>query len=134
MAVFFLLIVVNIKERLHKKWLFGYIFFQILYFVILYFTYAGLSSILIVLTVSINLFSIWFLPPQQMRLISGINGFTYLAYQISIKNLAGLLEIFALLSNMISFIKYRKKDNILYGLFLVVCLILPKDYLGLKSP
>ena len=105
MAVFFLLIVANIKERLHKEWLWGYIFFQSLYLIILYTTYAGLSSILVVLTVSINLFGIWFLPPQQMRLLGSIGCFTYLGYQMSIKNWAGVLEIAALLSNVFSFIK-----------------------------
>lgn len=111
MVVFFLLIVANIKERLHKEWLCGYIFFQSLYLIILYITYAGLSSILVVLTVSINLFSIWFLPPQKMRLVGAFNCLTYLSYQISIKNWAGLLEIFVLMSNILSFIKYRKKNG-----------------------
>ena len=112
LAVFFLLIIANIKERLHKEWLWGYIFFQSLYLVILYTTYAGISSILVVLTVSINLFGIWFLPPQQMRLIAGIGCLTYLGYLISIKNWAGFLEIFALLSNILSFIKYKKKRHL----------------------
>ena len=110
-VTFFLLIVVNIKERLGKEWLWGYIFFQSLYFIILYTTYAGISSILVVLTVSINLFAIWFWPPQKMRLAGTAGCITYLAYQISIKNWAGLLEIFALFSNVISFIKYKKKKR-----------------------
>ncbi len=108
MAVFFMLIVANIRERLNKKWLGSYLFFQALYLVILYYTYIGISSILVVLTVSITLFSVWWLPPQKMRLVGGLNGFTYLAYQISIRNWAGLLEIFVILSNFISFWKYRK--------------------------
>ena len=111
-AVFFMLIVANIKEHLHKEWIGGYIFFQSVYFIILYTTYIGISSILVVLTVSVNLFCIWFLPPQQMRFIGGINCFTYLAYQISIKNWAGLLEIFAITSNILSYIKYRKKRRL----------------------
>ena len=41
-----------------------------------------------------------------------INCFTYLAYQISIKNWAGLLEILVILSNFFSFLKYKKSDNI----------------------
>ena len=76
-AVFFMLIVANIKERLNKKWLFGYIFFQSLYLAILFYTYAGIPSI----------------------------------YQISIKNWAGLLEILVILSNLFSFLKYKKSDN-----------------------
>ena len=112
MAVFFMLIIANIKERLNKKWLFGYIFFQSLYLAILFYTYAGISSILVVTTVSITLFCIWWLPPQQMRIVGGLNCFTYLAYQISIKNWAGLLEILVILSNLFSFLKYKKSDKL----------------------
>ncbi|MBQ9035213.1 MAG: YgjV family protein [Alphaproteobacteria bacterium] len=108
MAVFFMLIVANIKERLNKRWLLGYVFFQSLYLTILFYTYGGISSVLVVTTVSVTLFCIWWLPPQQMRFIGGLNCFTYLAYQISIKNWAGLLEILVILSNLFSFLKYRK--------------------------
>ena len=106
-----MLIIANIKERLNKKWLFGYIFFQSLYLAIVFHTYVGISSILVLMTVSITLFCIWWLPPQQMRVVGGLNCFTYLAYQISIKNWAGLLEIFVILSNFFSFLKYKKSDN-----------------------
>ena len=110
MIAFAMLIIANIKERIHKEWLWGYILFQSLYFIILYITYVGISSILVVLTASIKLFSVWFLSPQKMRFLGGINSLTFLAYQISIKNWAGLLEIFSLLSNVFSFIKYKKKN------------------------
>lgn len=105
---FFMVIVANIKERLNKKWEWGYIFFQSLYIAILCYTYAGISSILVVISVSITLFYIWWLPPQLMRIVGGMNGIIYLAYQISIKNWAGLLGVFIILSNLFSFLKYRK--------------------------
>lgn len=110
-AVFFMLIIANIKEYLNKKWLLGYLFFQGIYLAILYYTYAGASSVLVVTTVSVTLFCIWWLPPQKMRFVGGINGFTFLAYQISIKNWAGLLEIFVILSNFISYLKYKKLNK-----------------------
>ena len=95
---FFMLIVANIKERLNKRWLGFYILFQSLYLLILYYTFVGLSSVLIVTTVSMTLFCIWWLPPQQMRFVGGLNSFTCLAYQITIKNWAGLLEIFVIVT------------------------------------
>ena len=107
-VIFIMLIVVNIKEYLNKQWTIGYIFFQIVYFAILFYTYAGISSILITITASISLFYNWWLPPQQMRLLGGISDIIYLSYQISIKNWAGLLEIFAIISNFGAFIKYKK--------------------------
>lgn len=110
-VMFFFLIVANIKERLNKKWLLWYIFFQFLYLAILYKYYEGLSSILVVFTSSVTLFSVWWLPPQQMRIVGGLNCFPFLAYQICIKNWAGLLEILVILSNLFSFLKYRKSNN-----------------------
>ena len=111
-AMFFVVIVANIKERLNKRWILAYLFFQSLYIIILLYTYGGISSILVVVSVSITLFYIWWLPPQQMRIIGGLNGFIYLAYQVSIKNWAGLLGIFVVLSNIFSFIKYKKTKQI----------------------
>ena len=105
---FFMLIVANIKERLNKRWLGFYILFQSLYLLVLYYTFVGLSSILIVTTVSVTMFCIWWLPPQQMRFVGGLNSFTCLAYQITIKNWAGLLEIFVIVSNVVSYIKYKR--------------------------
>lgn len=107
-AVFFMLIVANIKERLNKQWLAVYIFFQSIYLIILYYTYVGISSILVVLLVSITLFCIWWLPPQKMRIVGLFNSFTCLAYQISIKNWAGLLEILVMFSNLLAYLKYKK--------------------------
>lgn len=111
-AMFFVVIVANIKERLNKRWILAYLFFQSLYIIILLYTYGGISSILVVVSVSITLFYIWWLPPQQMRIIGALNGFVYLAYQVSIKNWAGLLGIFVVLSNVFSFVKYKKIKQI----------------------
>jgi hypothetical protein len=105
-----LLIVANIKEKLNKKWLFGYLLFQLLYLIVLFYTYEGISSVLVVLSSSITLLCIWWLPPQQMRFIGGLNCFIFLAYQISIKNWAGLLEILVIISNLFSYLKYRKAN------------------------
>lgn len=109
-VMFLLLIVANIKEKLNKKWLFGYLLFQLLYLIVLFYTYEGISSVLVVLSSSITLLCIWWLPPQQMRFIGGLNCFVFLAYQISIKNWAGLLEILVIISNLFSYLKYRKAN------------------------
>lgn len=110
-VVFFFLIIANIKERLNKKWFLWYIFFQLIYFAILYEYYEGLSSILVFITSSVTLFCVWWLPPQQIRVVGGLNCFIYLAYQISIKNWAGLLEILVILCNLLSFLKYKKQGS-----------------------
>jgi len=107
-AIFFMLIVANIKTRLNKRWLFGYLFFQCVYLIIFFYTYIGLSSILVTWTTSVSLFANWWLAPQKMRRVGSVNGFFYLWYQISIKNWAGLLEIFAIISNVLSYIKYKR--------------------------
>lgn len=104
---FFLLIVANIKEQKNKKWLLGFIIFQTLYILTVIYQYDGLPSILIFGTSSVNLLCVWWLSPQNMRVVGGFNSIFYLAYQISIKNWAGLIEILVILSNALSYLKYR---------------------------
>lgn len=110
---FLLLIAANIKERQNNlnKWISiaGFVMFILLYVIALIFTYQGLSSILIFTTSIITLVCVWWLNPQNMRLIGVFNSFLYLGYQISIQNWAGLLEITVIISNILSFIKYKKK-------------------------
>ena len=109
--MFVWLIVANIKEKYGKKWWLGFILFQILYFVILFYTYVDISSVLVFLSASIYLYCTWWLPPQQIRVIGGFNSFLYLAYQICIKNWAGLIEIFVIISNFAAFFKNREKKS-----------------------
>lgn len=72
---------------------------------------AGISSILVFLTSSISLLSIWWLKPQKMRIAGMATSITSLLYQISIKNWAGLLEIVVICSNILSFAKYKKETK-----------------------
>ncbi len=113
-----LLLTANIKERNTDK--FGkplkiilYLVFESAYIIIMLFTFKGLSSVLITVTSSVTLLNIWWLPPQKMRLVGGFNSIAFLAYQLSIKNWAGLLEILVLISNFTAYFKYRRKvkDN-----------------------
>ena len=105
-----LLIIANIKERKKKKWTPLNLVFVFAYIFILVSTFSGISSILVFITSNISLICIWFLPPQQMRLVGGCASFVYLSYQISIKNWAGLLEIFVIISYFLSFKKYKKQQ------------------------
>ena len=104
------LIVVNLKENLQKQWVLGYVFFQVLYLFVLFKTFIGISSILVTITATITLVSNWFLPPQKMRISATFNSLLNMLYHITIKNWAGLLEIFALFSNVTAYLKYRKKN------------------------
>lgn len=105
---FFLLIIANIKEKQRKKWTFGYWVFQGLYIFILCYAFEGISSVLVFITSSINLCCVWWLPPQKMRIVGGLNSVLYLLYQISIKNWAGLIEIAVIYSNFAAYLKYKK--------------------------
>lgn len=109
---FFMLIVANLKEKYHKQWLMGYVIFQGLYILVLFYYFEGISSVLVVVSLSINLICVWFLNPQKMRFIGGLNSVLYLTYQLIIKNWAGLLEIVVIYSNFKSFYKYRVKPYI----------------------
>ena len=108
---FFLLIIANIKEKYHKTWFPVYLFFQSAYFFILLIAFEGISSVLVFITSSITLWCIWWLPPQKMRFIGGLNSILYLIYQISIKNWAGLIELAVIYSNFAAYLKYKKNSK-----------------------
>lgn len=108
-TLIFVLITANIKERLHKKWILGHIFFQTVYATILYTTYVGLSSVLIFTSASIALVNVWWMPPQKMRLISALTSTIFLIYQLSIQNWAGLIELIVITCNFLAFFKYKKQ-------------------------
>lgn len=108
---FFLLIAANIKERQNKKWGAGFVIFQALYLLTMILQYEGLSSVLICASCSLNLVCVWFLAPQNMRLVGGYNSILFLLYQISIKNWAGLVEIFVIISNFAAYFKYKKQPS-----------------------
>jgi len=108
---FVILIVANIKIRRNGRWLPGYLFFQILLVVIMVWKFAGISSVLVFLTSTISLISIWWLSPQKMRIAGMATSISSLLYQLSIRNWAGLLEIIVIGSNILSFFKYKKADR-----------------------
>lgn len=106
---FLILIAANIKERRKGKWLPAYVVFQLLLVAIMIWKFAGISSILVFMTSSISLLSIWWLNPQKMRIAGMATSISSLLYQISIKNWAGLLEMVVICSNVASFTKYKRE-------------------------
>lgn len=108
---FTILIAANIKERKERIWAPVYVFFEALLIFIMIWKFAGISSILVFLTSSISLLSIWWLKPQKMRIAGMATSITSLFYQISIKNWAGLLEIVVICSNILSFAKYKRETK-----------------------
>jgi hypothetical protein len=80
-----------------------------IYVVILFLTYSNISSILIFTTSIISLISNQFLEPQKMRMTGIFNSILYLIYQLTLKNWAGLLEIIVIISNLTSWLKYKKE-------------------------
>ena len=112
LLIFVMNIVCYMKEK--KKWKLTAIYwvFEMMLVFILWETYAGISSILVFSCSSITLLANWWLNPQHMRISAICGCVLYLAYQISIKNWAGLLELLALGSNFASWLKYRKQDRL----------------------
>ena len=108
---FVICILCYLKQRNNWKLMPCYWIFQTLFVVVLMKTYIGISSILVFFCSSITLCANWWLSPQHMRLSAVFGSVIYLAYQISIANWAGLLEIFALGSNLFSFLTYRKIEK-----------------------
>lgn len=106
---FILLIIATVKERRTKYWPTGYALFQFMYLAIMAATFDGVASILIFITMSIKLYALWWMRPQGMRMLGIVASLFFIAYQLTIHNWAGLLEICVMASNATSFIKYRNK-------------------------
>ena len=100
-------IICYIKENKRLKLSALYWIFQIVFILILWNTYIGISSMLVFFCSSITLLANWWLSPQYMRISSAVGSGFYLAYQISITNWAGLLEIIAFASNVNAYLKYK---------------------------
>lgn len=111
MVSFIILITANIKEKRGSRWTLGYALFQASLVAILIFRFEGLSSVLVFLTSSVSLLSIWWLVPQKMRIASIVTSVTSFLYQLSIQNYAGLLELIVITSNVLSYLKYSKKKD-----------------------
>lgn len=111
MAVSFATVIcANIKEAKQVKWPGFYVLFQTLLVLVMISQYAGISSILVFLSISIALYATWWLPPQKMRVTGLVSNLFTLLYNISLKNWAGLLELAVIASNLGSYLKYRKAD------------------------
>lgn len=108
---FVILIAANIKERKNGRWLPMYAAFQLSLVIIMIWKFAGISSILVFVTSTISLLSIWWLNPQKMRVAGMATSVSSLLYQISIQNWAGLLEIIVICSNVLSFSKYKNEKD-----------------------
>ena len=108
LVTFCYLIAANIKERKKCKGTFGYILFQSILVCILVMAFEGISSVLVFLSASIALLSVWWLPPQQMRIAGSVGNVLTLLYQLSIQNWAGLCECIVIISNVTAYLKYKK--------------------------
>ena len=106
-----LLIVALYKEKTGKRWTLGYILFQSIYLLILIFTFAGVSSVLVFISSTITLICIWWLSPQNMRLLGLSCSVVYTTYQVTIRNWAGLLELAVMFSNIVSYLVYRRREK-----------------------
>ena len=128
-VTFFYLICANIKERLKRRWMWLYVFNEVLLVYVMIHSFAGLSSVFIFASTSIALLAVWWLPPQQMRIAGLVGNIMTLLYNLSIRNWAGLFELAVIFSNFTSFLKYRRinmldKDHSNTGSFNPRCMTL----------
>lgn len=102
------LIFAFVKEKRNHRWGPLYVIFQILLIYVMMTGFDGVSSVFVFLSTSIALISVWWMPPQKMR-IAGVAGNVFtLMYQISIQNWAGLCELIVMSSNLSAYVKYHK--------------------------
>ena len=108
---FIYLIFATIKEKKGYRWPVPFAIFQSLLIWIVFSNFEGFSTILIFASISLNLIAVWWFKPQMMRASGLIVNALTLFYQLSIRNWAGLCELFVIASNAISYTKYRKEEK-----------------------
>ena len=75
------------------------------------YTFTGLPEIILAISSILMLTANCFFEGQGIRFTGIIVSVLYLGFQISVKNYAGLLEIFVLIANIVSFIKYKRIEE-----------------------
>jgi len=111
MVNFLILVAANIKERKNQRWMIVFILFVAVDIAIMILRFEGISTVLVFITSIVSLISIWWLPPQQMRIAGLFCCAAYFAYQMTIKNWVGFAEIIVFASNLISYMKYKESAS-----------------------
>lgn len=110
-----LYIFAKIKEKKHKKWHALFVIFELCYIAIAVFSFPtdGFKAILICLASTITMIGVWYLHPQYMRLLSLPNSVLYVTFYISAANYVGAITevLLVFMSNLLSYLKYRKEDK-----------------------
>lgn len=104
------LITANIRERKGVVLKELYYAYMIVYFIVLLFTFDGVSSVLCTAVAMISVTSNWWFGPQQMRIADIVICCCMFILDMSMGNFAGFTELIIMTCNIASFIKYRKKS------------------------
>ena len=104
------LIAANVRERreMTLKWL--YFAYMTVYFIILLFTFDGVSSVLCTAVAMLSVTSNWWFDPQKMRIADIVICCCMFVLDMSIGNYAGFTELIIMTCNIISFRKYKIKE------------------------
>lgn len=90
-----------------------YIFTQILILLATYNSFKGISSIFCFISVAIAMFSAWWLDAQKIRLFGVLVCLFSFLYSMTIGNYIGVLELVIIAMNIVSYLVYKKKNNVI---------------------
>ncbi len=104
---------VNLKDKLNKKMYWLYSLFVIGFITNAIIFWQGFASIFATICMLINITANWFFDSQKLRLSTCIASIFYMLFLFCIGNYVGIsLETTIILSNLISFFKFRKKETL----------------------
>ena len=103
---------VNLKDKLQKRMIWLYVLFMLAFTGITLFIWEGWSTACFIICMYINMTANWFFNAQQIRLATPIASIFCMISLVLIGNYIGaLLETTIIVSNIASYIKYRKANR-----------------------
>lgn len=103
---------VVLKDKLNKKMYWLYLLFVIGFLANAIIFWQGAASIFVTICMLINVTANWFFESQKLRLATCVASIFYILFLFCIRNYVGiLLETTIILSNFLSYLKFRKASN-----------------------
>lgn len=104
------------KKTFNKFLTYGiYIAAQLFITATIMYTFKGMSSVFCYISVTIAIFSVWWLNEQKMRLTGIFICLFSFLYNMTIGNYLGVLELAIIATNIISYFIYKKKNLAIKG-------------------
>ena len=102
-------IFINYKDKRQKPMHWLFVLFVMLFLIVTVIFWSGWASVFALITMLINIYANWYLPPQKLRIATVLASCFYEGFLICIGNWSGVaLELTIIISNFVSWYRYRR--------------------------